>query len=50
MANSAGYHESEDKLRPETMDNHRAFTSMQEARELQVAADGHASPGNPQEE
>jgi ferritin-like protein len=35
MANSAGYHESEDKLRPETMDNHRAFTSMQE--ELEAA-------------
>ncbi|HEY7206289.1 MAG TPA: encapsulin-associated ferritin-like protein [Methylomirabilota bacterium] len=35
MANSAGYHESEDKLRPETMDNHRALTSMQE--ELEAA-------------
>ena len=35
MANSVGYHESEDKLRPETMDNHRAFTSMQE--ELEAA-------------
>jgi ferritin-like protein len=35
MANSAGYHESEDKLRPETMDNHRAITSMQE--ELEAA-------------
>jgi ferritin-like protein len=35
MANSAGYHESEDKLRPETQDNHRAFTSMQE--ELEAA-------------
>ena len=35
MANSAGYHESEDKLRPETLDNHRAFTSMQE--ELEAA-------------
>ena len=28
MANSAGYHESENKLRPETLDNHRALTSM----------------------
>jgi uncharacterized protein len=35
MANSAGYHESEDKLRPETQDNHRALTSMQE--ELEAA-------------
>jgi ferritin-like protein len=35
MANSAGYHESEDQLRPETKDNHRAFTSMQE--ELEAA-------------
>jgi uncharacterized protein len=35
MANSVGYHESEDKLRPETMDNHRAITSMQE--ELEAA-------------
>ena len=35
MANSAGYHESESKLRPETLDNHRAFTSMQE--ELEAA-------------
>src|SRR5262249_13990297 len=35
MANSAGYHESEDKLRPETLDNHRAVTSMQE--ELEAA-------------
>jgi ferritin-like protein len=35
MANSAGYHESEDKLRAETMDNHRAITSMQE--ELEAA-------------
>src|SRR5262245_30368543 len=35
MANSAGYHESEDKLQPETQDNHRAFTSMQE--ELEAA-------------
>src|SRR5215813_10842868 len=35
MANSAGYHESEDKLRSETQDNHRALTSMQE--ELEAA-------------
>ena len=35
MANSVGYHESEDKLRPETQDNHRALTSMQE--ELEAA-------------
>jgi len=31
MANSAGYHESESKLRPETQDNHRALTSMRPA-------------------
>jgi uncharacterized protein len=35
MANSAGYHESESALRPETLDNHRALTSMQE--ELEAA-------------
>jgi ferritin-like protein len=35
MANSAGYHEAESKLRPETQDNHRALTSMQE--ELEAA-------------
>jgi ferritin-like protein len=35
MANSAGYHEAEDKLRDETKDNHRALTSMQE--ELEAA-------------
>ena len=35
MANSVGYHESEDKLRPETQDKHRALTSMQE--ELEAA-------------
>jgi uncharacterized protein len=35
MANSAGYHESESKLRPETLDTHRALTSMQE--ELEAA-------------
>jgi uncharacterized protein len=33
MANSVGYHESEDKLRPETEDKHRALTSMQEELE-----------------
>ena len=33
MANSVGYHESESKLRPETLDNHRALTSMQEELE-----------------
>src|SRR5262245_1216876 len=35
MANSAGYHESESKREPETIDNHRALTSMQE--ELEAA-------------
>jgi len=35
MANSAGYHEPDDKLRDETKDNHRALTSMQE--ELEAA-------------
>jgi len=35
MANSVGYHEPENKLRPETLDNHRALTSMQE--ELEAA-------------
>ncbi len=35
MANSVGYHESEDKLRTETQDNHRALTSMME--ELEAA-------------
>ncbi len=35
MANSAGYHESEDKLKDTTKDNHRALTSMQE--ELEAA-------------
>jgi len=33
MANSMGYHESEDKLREETQDNHRALTSMMEELE-----------------
>lgn len=37
MANSAGYHEAEEKLRPETQDNHRALTSMQEELEAAVA-------------
>lgn len=35
MANSVGYHESEDKLSAEVKDNHRALTSMQE--ELEAA-------------
>ena len=35
MANSVGYHESEDKLKPETQDKHRALTSMME--ELEAA-------------
>jgi len=35
MANSAGYHEAESKLRAETQDNHRALTSMME--ELEAA-------------
>lgn len=33
MANSAGFHEAEDALRPETKDEHRALTSMQEELE-----------------
>jgi hypothetical protein len=33
MANSVGYHESEDKLREETQDDHRALTSMMEELE-----------------
>ena len=33
MANSVGYHESEDKLRPETQDKHRALTSAMEELE-----------------
>ena len=33
MANSVGYHESEDKLRTETRDKHRALTSMMEELE-----------------
>jgi ferritin-like protein len=33
MANSAGYHEPESKLRLETLDNHRALTSMQDELE-----------------
>ncbi len=35
MANSAGYHENEDKLREETKDRHRALASMME--ELEAA-------------
>lgn len=35
MANSVGYHESEDKLTPGTQDKHRALTSMME--ELEAA-------------
>ena len=35
MANSVGYHESEDKLAPEIQDRHRALTSMME--ELEAA-------------
>jgi uncharacterized protein len=35
MANSEGLHESEALLRPETIDRHRAFTSLQE--ELEAA-------------
>ena len=35
MANSVGYHESEDKLSADVKDNHRALTSMQE--ELEAA-------------
>ena len=35
MANSVGYHESEDKLTPEIQDKHRALTSMME--ELEAA-------------
>ncbi|HVM97361.1 MAG TPA: encapsulin-associated ferritin-like protein [Candidatus Acidoferrales bacterium] len=35
MANSVGYHESDDDLRKETKDKHRALTSMME--ELEAA-------------
>ncbi len=35
MANSEGLHENEASLRPETIDRHRAFTSLQE--ELEAA-------------
>ena len=35
MANSVGFHEAQEKLRQETLDNHRALTSMQE--ELEAA-------------
>jgi len=33
MANSVGLHEAEEKLRPETIDRHRALTSMMEELE-----------------
>ena len=33
MAQSAGFHESEDRLSPETMDRHRAIVSIQEELE-----------------
>jgi uncharacterized protein len=33
MAQSAGFHESEDRLAPETMDRHRAIVSIQEELE-----------------
>ena len=33
MANSVGFHEAEDKLRPETQDKHRALTSAMEELE-----------------
>jgi len=33
MANSAGYHETEEKLPDDVKDNHRALTSMQEELE-----------------
>jgi ferritin-like protein len=33
MANSVGLHEAEGRLRPETIDNHRALTSMMEELE-----------------
>lgn len=33
MANSVGYHEAEDQLRPETKDRHRALASMMEELE-----------------
>jgi len=33
MANSVGFHEAEDKLKPETKDKHRALTSMMEELE-----------------
>jgi hypothetical protein len=35
VANSVGYHEAEDQLRPETKDRHRALASMME--ELEAA-------------
>jgi ferritin-like protein len=33
MANSVGYHEAEVRLKPQTMDMHRALTSLQEELE-----------------
>lgn len=33
MANSVGFHESEDRLSPRTRDLHRALTSLQEELE-----------------
>jgi len=33
MANSVGLHEAEERLRPETIDKHRALTSMMEELE-----------------
>jgi ferritin-like protein len=33
MANSVGYHESEGRLTPQTLDMHRALTSLQEELE-----------------
>lgn len=33
MANSVGLHEAEERLRPETIDHHRALTSMMEELE-----------------
>jgi hypothetical protein len=35
MASSAGYHEDRELLKPETLDRHRAFASLQE--ELEAA-------------
>jgi ferritin-like protein len=49
MANSAGYHESESKLRPETQDNHRALTSMQEELEAADWYDQRVDAGTDQD-